>query len=234
MRNNKKKKSVDYNIIITIVVVALFLMITFACGIFTIAITCSSQLYIENEIKIERTGENNNDCAGAIQLFQKGIKKAVYNRNIVIVEAKDYETNKSKQENVKSMLPYIERLYNERDCYLLAKIAMAEAEECSIETKVAVIATVINRSKSDMFPNEIRDIIYEEHNGVFQFSPIGNGRWAAIEPNKECYEAVSKVLESQNCCGVEALYFENCKNKNNWHSRNLTFLFEKDGIRFYK
>ena len=31
-----------------------------------------------------------------------------------------------------------------------------------------------------------------------------------------------------------ATYFENCADEDNWHSRNLEFLYESEGIRFYK
>ena len=120
------------------------------------------------------------------------------------------------------------------DSYLLAKIAMAEAEGCNIQTKTLVIMTVLNRVWSDEFPDTIKDVIFQEHNGVYQFTPIVNGRWDRVEPNDDCWEAVQIVMEAVYDYSGGALYFESCANEDNWHSRNLEFLYESDGLRFYK
>lgn len=121
------------------------------------------------------------------------------------------------------------------DSYLLAKIAMAEAESNDIYTKAAVISVVLNRAYSEEFPDSIYDVIFEKSAvGLYQFSPIGNGRWDKVEPNEECYKAIELVEFSQYDFSQGALYFEDCSVNNNWHSRNLQFLFEQDGMRFYK
>lgn len=120
------------------------------------------------------------------------------------------------------------------DSYLLAKIAMAEAEGCNIQTKTLVIMAVLNRVWSDEFPDTIEEVIFQEYNGVYQFTPIANGRWDRVEPNEDCWEAVRVVMESQYDYSGGALYFESCVDEDNWHSRNLEFLYESDGMRFYK
>lgn len=120
------------------------------------------------------------------------------------------------------------------DSYLLAKIAMAEAEGCNIQTKTLVIMTVLNRVWSDEFPDTIEDVIFQEYNGVYQFTPIANGRWDRVEPNDDCWEAVQVVMEAVYDYSGGALYFESCTDEDNWHSRNLEFLYESDGLRFYK
>ncbi|NLZ80726.1 MAG: cell wall hydrolase [Clostridiales bacterium] len=116
------------------------------------------------------------------------------------------------------------------DSYLLAKIAMAEAEGCNTQTKTLVIMTVLNRVWSDEFPDTIEEVIFQEN----QFSPIDNGRWDRVEPNEDCYEAVKIVMEAKYDYSSGATYFENCADEDNWHSRNLEFLYESEGIRFYK
>lgn len=116
------------------------------------------------------------------------------------------------------------------DSYLLAKIAMAEAEGCNTQTKTLIIMCVLNRVWSDEFPDTIEEVIFQEN----QFSPINNGRWDRIEPNEDCYEAVRIVMEAKYDYSGGATYFENCADEDNWHSRNLEFLYESEGIRFYK
>lgn len=120
------------------------------------------------------------------------------------------------------------------DSYLLAKIAMAEAEGRSTQTKTLIVMTVLNRVWSDEFPDTIKEVIFQEYKGVYQFTPIANGRWDRVEPNDDCWEAVQIVMEAKYDYSGGALYFESCSNPDNWHSRNLEFLYESDGMRFYK
>lgn len=111
---------------------------------------------------------------------------------------------------------------------------MAEAEGCSIKCKERVILVVLNRVWDDRFPDTIYDVIHENYNGVYQFTPISNGRWDRVEPNEECYQAVENIMKNPYDESEGALYFESCENEDNWHSRNLEYLYEIDGIRFYK
>lgn len=128
------------------------------------------------------------------------------------------------------------RNLSEDDKYLLAKIAMAEAEGESFKTKIFVILTVLNRADSNnkCFPNTIKEVIFEESKGVYQFSSvIPGGRWWRVEPNEECWEAVNVVNGMKDDITFGALYFEACSGES-WHSKNLEFLFKSDNTRFYK
>ena len=88
---------------------------------------------------------------------------------------------------------------------------------------------MLNRVDDDMFPDNVNDVIFQKK----QFSPIDDGRWNRVEPNKDCKKALKLVIKgSYNSKGC--LYFEDCSSSDNWHSRNLEYLFEVDGIRFYK
>lgn len=120
--------------------------------------------------------------------------------------------------------------WSAKESYLLARIAMAEAEGCNTQTKTLIIMCVLNRVWSDEFPDTIEEVIFQEN----QFSPIDNGRWDRVEPNEDCYEAVKLVMEAKYDYSGGATYFENCADEDNWHSRNLEFLYESEGIRFYK
>lgn len=144
-------------------------------------------------------------------------------------------TNQSSNiEEVESVKKYPEFKYSKdwdaKDSYLLAKIAMAEAEGCSTKTKTLIIMSVLNRVWSDDFPNTIKGVIFQKN----QFSPIDNGRWDRVEPNEDCYKAVKIVMEAKYDYSEGALYFESCENEDNWHSRNLKFLYQSQEMRFYK
>ena len=128
------------------------------------------------------------------------------------------------------------RNLSDDDKYLLAKIAMAEAEGESIDTKIYVILTILNRveSKLNYFPDTIEEVIFQSRNGVYQFSPVmPGGRWWRVEHNAECWEAVEIVNCMEEDISMGALYFESCVGES-WHSRNLEFLFKSDNMRFYK
>lgn len=145
-----------------------------------------------------------------------------------------YEPDAQKEETEIEVDYYPEFTYSKdwsvEDSYLLAKIAMAEAEGCNTQTKTLIIMCVLNRVWSDEFPDTIEEVIFQEN----QFSPIDNGRWDRVEPNEDCWEAVKIVMEAKYDYSGGATYFENCADEDNWHSRNLEFLYESEGIRFYK
>lgn len=129
--------------------------------------------------------------------------------------------------------------WSDDDAYLLAKIAMAEAEGENIQTKTLVILTVLNRVHSDEFPDTIEEVILEKrkvgNKTIYQFSPaIPGGRWYTTEPNEDCWEAVRVVQEAMYDYSGGALYFESCEDEDNWHSRNLEFLYQSENMRFYK
>lgn len=118
--------------------------------------------------------------------------------------------------------------WSEDEAYLLAKIAMAEAESEDTEGKALVILVVLNRVHSDEFPDTIEEVIFEDG----QFAPVSNGRYDKVEPDEDCYKAIELVETGwDGSCG--ATYFES-KSKSTWHSRNLTFLFQHGKHYFYK
>ncbi len=125
--------------------------------------------------------------------------------------------------------------WDANDSYLLAKIAMCEAGNQNTETKALVIMTILNRVWDDYFPDTIEEVIFQKgSNGVYQFSPIGDGSWERNEPDEDCYKALDLVIDSIYDVSEGALYFESCKDQDNWHSSNLEFVYQSESIRFYK
>ena len=182
---------------------------------------------------------------------------ALYNMPRIVIVEKENTSKVSESYSNKTTTPYVSNLvtfepqteeesseieidyypeftyskdWSAKESYLLARIAMAEAEGCNTQTKTLIIMCVLNRVWSDEFPDTIEEVIFQEN----QFSPIDNGRWDRVEPNEDCYEAVKVVMEAKYDYSGGATYFENCADEDNWHSRNLEFLYESEGIRFYK
>lgn len=204
----KRRELIKEQLLMLLIITSLVSIIVIACSIFSKS----------NNKQITTTKSNKSHNVN-INLSSTYSDKKKYTTNL--------STKKSDNVNTTQMS------FDSGDEYLLAKIAMAEAEGESTEIKALVMLTVLNRIESDEFPSTIHDVIYQERNGVYQFTPVGNGRWNKVEPNEDCYKALEMVYtgydESEG-----SLYFEACVSSDNWHSRNLKFLFEIDSVRFYK
>lgn len=119
--------------------------------------------------------------------------------------------------------------WDAEDAYMLAKIAMAEAESEDTEGKALVILVVLNRVWSEEFPDTIAGVVFQDG----QFSPISNGRYDEVEPDADCYRALQLVQIDGWDESHGATYFES-KSESNWHSEHLTFLFKHGKHYFYK
>ena len=119
------------------------------------------------------------------------------------------------------------------EAYLLAKIAMAEAEGESTEGKALVMLVVLNRVLSDDFPDTIGEVIFQHKGDIYQFTTVGSGRIYDNEPNEDCWDAID-LIQSGWDESEGALYFESSKSSNTWHSSNLDLLFTCGGHKFYK
>ena len=126
--------------------------------------------------------------------------------------------------------------WDSEDSYLLAKIAMAEAEGEDVEGKAYVMMVVLNRMLDDEFQDTIEDVIYQKipNSNYHQFSPLDDGRFDRVEPNEECWQALEMIMVDKWDKSQGALYFESCPDEDNWHSRNLEYLFTHGCHRFYK
>lgn len=82
----------------------------------------------------------------------------------------------------------------ERD--LLARLIHAEARGEPLEGQIAVGAVVINRVKSDKFPDTITEVIYQKG----QFSPIALGTMPKV-PQESAVEAAERALAGEDPTG---------------------------------
>lgn len=114
------------------------------------------------------------------------------------------------------------------ESYLLAKIAMAEAEGEDTEGKALVMLVVLNRVWDDAFPDSIEDVIFQEG----QFSPVANGRFDSVEPDRDCWDALDLIMCDHWDNSEGALYFES-ESSSTWHRDNLKFLFRHGNHLFY-
>jgi len=115
---------------------------------------------------------------------------------------------------------------------LLIKIVYLEARGESKEGKAAVVRTIMNRVKSEEFPNSIEEVIYQ----TGQFQPAKYLENLEVEEVyiAEIEEAVHLGLRSSG----EEMYFVNSdladRDNYNWMKNNLTYLYTEEGHEFYR
>ncbi|MDR3310723.1 MAG: cell wall hydrolase [Oscillospiraceae bacterium] len=118
--------------------------------------------------------------------------------------------------------------YPREELYWLSRIVSAEARGESFEGKIAVANVVCNRAASDLFPDGIKDVIFDKRFGV-QFSPAYSGS-IYNTPSEDCVAAAAIALGGTSVVG-DSLFFSN--KKNSWASRNRAFAREIGGHYFY-
>jgi len=156
---------------------------------------------------------------------------ATMTENEAVIITQPETITKEEPEKEESLIQSMD--WDGEESYLLAKIAMAEAEGESIEGKALVILVVLNRVWSNQFPDTIEEVILQEYKGVHQFSvTMDGGRWWRVEPNEECYEALDLVMSGWNE-SRNALYFES-PSESTWHQEHLDFLFKYGNHYFYR
>lgn len=90
------------------------------------------------------------------------------------------------------------------DRNILAKIINAESKGESMNGKIAVGNVVLNRVKSDGFPDTIESVVYQPG----QFQPVTNGSINQT-PSDKSIEAARRVLDGEKVVGDDVIYFYN-------------------------
>lgn len=118
----------------------------------------------------------------------------------------------------------------------LLRIVEAEAGGEDEEGKLLVANVVLNRVENDKFPDTVTEVVFQQENGVTQFSPVRNGRYWRVKISEETRNAVQRALEGEDISGG-ALFFAARKYADNdkmkWFDEKLDFLFIHGGHEFF-
>lgn len=116
----------------------------------------------------------------------------------------ELETENSSLEAVqKNIINSVGYIPNHSERLLLEKIVECEAGGESLEGKIAVANVVLNRIKSNKFPNTISGVIYQPN----QFEPVSTGVINNKIPSAESKEAVKRALLGEQAVKPNVLYF---------------------------
>lgn len=160
--------------------------------ILLLIVSCPAQ--VNEQIYVVQPGDTLSDIA-----YEHGIDWRY------LAEFNDIDDARRMRAGIKLRIP--DRQYTisfsteERD--LLARLIHAEARGESLEGQIAVGAVVVNRVKSELFPNTLKDVIYEPR----QFSPVGASTLPAVA-QASAVEAADRALAGEDPTGG-ALFFYN-------------------------
>ncbi len=117
-------------------------------------------------------------------------------------------------------------------CHLL-KIVEAEAGVCDKKGKILVANVILNRMKSDQFPDTVTGVVYQPS----QFSPVSNGSINTCKVSSDTKESVDRALKGEDY-SQGALFFMNRSASRSgavsWFDGKLTYLFRYQGHEFFK
>lgn len=122
-----------------------------------------------------------------------------------------------------------------RDREVLERIVEAEAANQGMKGKILIANVILNRVKKSK--DSIREVVFANENGCYQFSPVGDGRFSSVRVSDTTKKAVDRALNGTDY-SKGARYFMNRSTaaaKNiSWFERKLTFLFRYGAHEFFR
>ena len=191
------------------------------------------------------TGVNEVPSTGSrVKRIGTSCENVMVGQRIKTVEKKDMAINVS--DNMENTVNNLDsraeemastpKMMSDTDYDTLLRIVEAEAGTEDIKGRVLIANVIMNRVKSEGFPNNIKDVVWEYDNGVPQFSPTYDGTINTVTVSDETREAVKQAME-----GVDysegALFFiqKSAAEEHNveWFEKDLKKLFKYGCHEFY-
>lgn len=120
----------------------------------------------------------------------------------------------------------------DQEYQILLKIVEAEAGGEDLTGRILVANVVMNRVRSDRFPNTITEVVYQRSGRGAQFSPVSDGRIDRVGISVETVEAVSRALGGEDV-SAGALYFRSVNSRSGWFDHSLNRVLEYGNHIFY-
>ena len=121
--------------------------------------------------------------------------------------------------------------YNYEDLYWLSRIISAEAKGENFTGQIGVGTVVLNRVKSNQFPNTIKGVVFDKKYGT-QFTPVSNGS-IYNTPTESAVIAAKMCLDGYTLSN-SVLYFVNPRiATSSWIQQNRKYAFRVGNHDFY-
>ena len=125
---------------------------------------------------------------------------------------------------------------SDQDYETLLKIVEAEAGGEDIVGKILVANVIFNRMENPDFPSTVTEVVWQNEDGIPQFSPTVDGRIYKVKISEETREAVDRAIDGEDY-SRGALFFveESVADKENvaWFKKELKYLFKHGAHSFY-
>lgn len=148
--------------------------------------------------------------------------------NVAVINS---DSNMTTEENLKKIINQNNFQYTDEDLYWLSRLVHAEAQGESYNGKLTIANVIINRTKSNDFPNSIKSVIFDRNNGV-QFTSTLNGQ-IYLEPSQESTKAALDALNGNNNAKDILYFFNPKKSPSNWIAKNRQYAFTVENHNFY-
>lgn len=122
---------------------------------------------------------------------------------------------------------------NNEEYESLQRIVEAEAGNQDDIGRILVANVVLNRVKSELYPDNILDNIFRHSGDIYQFQPVKNGTYYSVTVSEKTKECVDRALAGEDYSDG-ALYFTRKTSENSWFNTSLTLLFVHGAHYFYK
>lgn len=122
--------------------------------------------------------------------------------------------------------------YTEEDLYWLSRLISAESQGESLTGQIAVGNVVLNRVKSEKFPDSIQSVIFDKKDAV-QFEPVQN-QTIYNEPTPQSVLAAKLALHGTNVVGECMYFFAPALSQGLWIRENCTYYTTIGCHQFYR
>ncbi len=164
---------------------------------------------------------------------EKAAQKAEEERLRREEEARRLEEERRSREEEEARLAAAAVPMTREDYQVLLRIVQAEAGICDSKGRILVANVILNRVRSDAFPDTVTGVVYQKS----QFSPVTDGSIDTCKVTGETIDCVDRAIRGEDY-SQGALYFMNRRGSSSkntrWFDNHLTYLFSHDRHEFFK
>lgn len=132
--------------------------------------------------------------------------------------------------NFKPSTTGIYAVTTDREFRFICQIVQAEINNGDFDQKVNVAAVIVNRYKSEYFPQTWEGILKQP----YQFSSYSDGRYKRTKITQDTIEAIEYAWYFGSDDIKDATYFCSDKEMSSWHMNNLDKVYDDDKHTFFK
>lgn len=92
----------------------------------------------------------------------------------------------------------------------------SEARGESLQGQIAVGAVILNRVNSPLFPNSVKEVLFQISNGYYQFTPAQTGALNNATPTQQNIDAALRALNGEDPTNGSLYFYNPSKTSSQW------------------